>query len=100
MLLQRGMFAATRGPEWVWLAAGAVIAALVIAGLWWWQNVWFARVNWEFVALRLPTLLEGALLRERARGSAGPLPGGRPRRADQPVGAGPGGVGSLTAPLR
>ena len=60
MLLQRGLFPAARGPEWVWFAAGVVIAALVIAGLWWWQNVWFARVIWAFVALRLPTLLEGA----------------------------------------
>lgn len=60
ILLQRGMFPATRGPEWIWFAAGAAIAALVVAGLWWWQNVWFARVIWVFVALRLPTLLEGA----------------------------------------
>lgn len=60
ILLQRGMFPATRGPEWIWFAAGAAIAALVVAGLWWWQNAWFARVIWVLVALRLPTLLEGA----------------------------------------
>jgi len=60
ILLQRGLFPATRGPEWVWFAAGAAIAALVAAGLWWWQNEWFARVIWALVALRLPTLLEGA----------------------------------------
>lgn len=60
ILLQRGLFPATRGPEWVWFAGGVVVAALVIAGLWWWQNVWFARVIWALVALRLPTLVEGA----------------------------------------
>ncbi|MFW6084098.1 MAG: hypothetical protein ACODAA_02690 [Gemmatimonadota bacterium] len=60
VLLERGLFPATRGPEWVWFAAGVAIAALVIAGLWWWQNVWFARVVWALVTLRLPTLIEGA----------------------------------------
>jgi len=60
VLLERGLFPTARGPEWVWFAAGAAIAALVIVGLWWWQNAWFARVVWAVVALRLPTLLEGA----------------------------------------
>lgn len=69
VLLQRDLFPATRGPTWVWFAAGVVIAALVIAGLWRWQNVWFARVIWALVALRLPTLLEGAFF-----GSALELP--------------------------
>jgi len=59
VLLERGLFPTTRGPEWIWFVAGAAIAALVIAGLWWWQNRWFARVIWVVVALRLPTLLEG-----------------------------------------
>lgn len=60
VLLQRGLFPVTRGPTLVWFVAGVAIAALVIAGLWWWQNAWFARVIWVLVALRLPTLLEGA----------------------------------------
>lgn len=60
ILLQRGLFPATRGPTWVWFVVGVAIAALVILGLWWWQNPWFARVLWVLVALRLPTLLEGA----------------------------------------
>lgn len=60
MLLQRNLFPETRGPVWVWFAVGVAIAALVILGLWWWQNAWFARVLWVLVALRLPTLLEGA----------------------------------------
>ena len=60
VLLQRGLFPATRGPEWLWFALGVAIAGVVIAGLWWWQNAWFARVIWALVALRLPTLVEGA----------------------------------------
>lgn len=60
LLQQRGLFPATRGPVGVWFGVGAAIAALVVLGLWWWQNPWFARVIWVLVALRLPTLLEGA----------------------------------------
>jgi len=60
VLLQRGLFPDTRGPEWAWFVAGGAIAAIIVALLWWWQNAWFARVIWVLVALRLPTLLEGA----------------------------------------
>ena len=60
VLLQRGLFPGFRGPEWTWFVAGAAIAAVVITLLWWWQNAWFARAIWVLVALRLPTLLEGA----------------------------------------
>jgi hypothetical protein len=60
VLLERGLFPATRGPAWAWFVAGTAIAALVIWGLWWWRNPWFARVIWALVALRLPTLVEGA----------------------------------------
>lgn len=60
VLLQRGLFPAARGPEWVWFVIGAAIAAIVVALLWWWQNVWLARVIWALVAFRLPTLVEGA----------------------------------------
>ncbi|MDX1622916.1 MAG: hypothetical protein R3199_02930 [Gemmatimonadota bacterium] len=61
-LWERGLFPSARGPEWAWFAAGAAIALAVTAALWWWQNVWFARVLWALVALRLPTLIEGAFL--------------------------------------
>lgn len=60
VLLERGFFPTTRGPEWMWLVAGVVVGALVIWGLWWWQNAWFARAVWLLVALRLPTLIDGA----------------------------------------
>lgn len=61
-LLERGLFPQVRGPEWMWFGAGVAIGAIVVWGLWWWQNPWFARVIWALVALRLPTLIEGAFL--------------------------------------
>lgn len=60
VLLERGLFPSTRGPVWVWFVAGTLVGAIVVWGLWWWRNVWFARVLWVLVALRLPTLLETA----------------------------------------
>lgn len=60
VLYGEGFFPATRGPAWVWFAAGAAIGAVVVGGLWWWQSPWFARAVWLLVALRLPTLIEGA----------------------------------------
>ena len=61
-LLQRGLFPEARGPEWMWFGAGTLIGVVVVWGLWWWQNPWFARLVWLLVALRLPTLIEGAFL--------------------------------------
>lgn len=59
-LVERGLMPGARGPIWIWFLAGAAITAVVVWGLWWWQNVWFARVLWGVVTLRLPTLVEGA----------------------------------------
>ena len=61
-ILQRGLFPEARGPEWMWFGAGTLIGVVVVSGLWWWQNPWFARLVWLLVALRLPTLIEGAFL--------------------------------------
>jgi len=61
-LYERGLFPETRGPAWAWFAAGIAIAMVVVWGLWWWQSPWFARAIWLLVALRLPTLVEGAFL--------------------------------------
>lgn len=44
----------------VWLIAGAAVVAVVAAGLWRWQNPWFARVIWALHSLRLPWLIEHA----------------------------------------
>ena len=48
------------GPPWIWLVAGALVAAAVFYGLYFWQNVWFARVVWVVHGLRLPALVHGA----------------------------------------
>ena len=69
-LARAGHLPAGRGPVWVWLLVGAGILALVVWGLWSWQNVWFARAVWALHALRLPALIEGAFLRDGGAGSA------------------------------
>jgi hypothetical protein len=51
------------GAPLLWLLAGAIVAGLIFAGLYWWQNVWMARVVWLVHGLRLPALVEGAFLR-------------------------------------
>lgn len=60
VLFQRGLFPETRGPEAVWFLAGAAVAALFAWALWWGQWPWVAHLVWVFLALRLPTLVEGA----------------------------------------
>lgn len=67
-LLSAGMMPESRGPAWLWLAAGAAIGLGLTAGLWYWHNRWFARVLWGVVALRLPALIEGAFLGGGAEG--------------------------------
>ena len=65
---RRDALPADRGPAWLWLVAGAAITALVVWGLWRWQNAWFARAVWLIHALRVPTLIGGAFFpREHAR---------------------------------
>lgn len=50
------------GPPWIWMVIGAAIVAVVVWGLWTWQNVWFARAVWLIHALRVPTLIANAFL--------------------------------------
>lgn len=57
-----GTLPAGRGPAWAWLLFGALVLAVVFAGLWRWQNAWFARAIWALHALRLPALVEGGFL--------------------------------------
>lgn len=55
-----GFLPEDRGTIWVWLVVGVAILAVVFWGLWFWRNVWFARVVWALHALRLPALIEGS----------------------------------------
>jgi len=67
---QAGMLPERFGHPAIWLGAGAVVGCAVFAGLYWWQNVWFARVIWLVHGLRLPTLISGAFLRGTEGGIA------------------------------
>lgn len=60
------------GHPLAWLAAGAAVVALVFAGLWRWQNPWFARGIWAIHGMRLPALIEGAFLRPIGEGAVPP----------------------------
>jgi hypothetical protein len=59
-MMGRGMLPSRFGPPWVWLLAGAAVAALVFVGLFRWQNAWFARAVWAIHGLRIPALVSGA----------------------------------------
>ena len=53
-----------RGPVELWLALGAALSLVIFWGLWSWRNEWIARAVWALHALRLPTLIAGAFLRQ------------------------------------
>ena len=57
-----GVLPSDRGPAWVWLILGAIVAAAIFYGLLRWQNVIFARVIWVIHGLRLPALIGSAFL--------------------------------------
>ena len=48
------------GPPWAWLIAGAALAAFGFVGLYFWRNVWFARILWGLNGMRTPALIGGA----------------------------------------
>ena len=48
------------GPPLAWLIAGAGVAGFVFVGLYYWRNVWFARVVWVLNGARTPSLITGA----------------------------------------
>ena len=60
VMWRRGLMPPQFGAPVLWLVAGAVVSLAVFAGLYRWQNVWFARVVWAVHGLRLPTLIHGA----------------------------------------
>lgn len=63
---RNGPFHEPRGPVEVWLVLGALISLVVFWGLWSLRNEWIARAVWALHALRLPTLITGAFLRQHA----------------------------------
>jgi hypothetical protein len=61
VMWRRGTLPTTSwGPAWLWLVLGAVVAGLIFAGLYRWQNVWLARIVWAIHGMRLPALVHGA----------------------------------------
>ena len=65
-MMRRGMLPSRFGPPWIWMLAGAVVAALVFFGLSRWQNAWFARGVWAIHGLRIPALVTGAFFADEA----------------------------------
>jgi len=59
-MLESGTLPARLGSPWVWLVAGAAVAAFVFVGLYYWRNVWFARIVWVLNGARTPSLIGGA----------------------------------------
>jgi hypothetical protein len=64
-MMDRDMLPSRFGLPWIWLVAGAVVAALVFVGLYRWQNAWFARAVWAIHGLRIPALVSGAFFAEQ-----------------------------------
>ena len=60
IMARNGMLPSRFGPPWLWMLLGAIVAGVVFAGLWRWQNAWFARIVWLVHGLRIPALISGA----------------------------------------
>ena len=59
-MLDTGALPLRFGPPWAWLIAGAALAAFGFVGLYFWRNVWFARILWGLNGMRTPALIGGA----------------------------------------
>ena len=57
---RQGILPEARGPAWLWLLIGAVLAGMITYALWRWQRRWLALTVWTLQTLRIPVLLEGA----------------------------------------
>ncbi len=60
VMMGPGLLPSRFGSPWMWLVAGAVVAAIVFVGLYRFRNVWVARIVWGLHGLRLPVLIRGA----------------------------------------
>lgn len=67
VMMRSGMAPVRFGPPALWLVLGAVVGVGVAALLYWWQNVWFARIVWLVHGGRLPWVINGAFFAEAAR---------------------------------
>jgi hypothetical protein len=59
---RHGLLPTGRGPGWVWLILGGLVAAAIFVGLLRWQNAIFARVIWVIHGMRLPSLISSAFV--------------------------------------
>jgi hypothetical protein len=59
---RHGLLPVGRGPAWLWLIGGAIVAGAIFYGLLRWQNVIFARVIWVIHSMRLPSLISSAFI--------------------------------------
>ena len=57
-----GLLPAGRGPGWLWLILGGLVAGAIFVGLLRWQNATFARVIWVIHSMRLPSLIKSAFI--------------------------------------
>lgn len=57
---RQGILPEARGPAWLWLLIGALLAGLISYALWRWQHRWLALTIWALGTLRVPVLIEGA----------------------------------------
>jgi hypothetical protein len=57
-----GLLPSGRGPGWLWLIIGGLVAAAIFVALLRWQNVIFARTIWVIHSLRLPSLIGSAFV--------------------------------------
>lgn len=57
---RQGILPEARGPAWLWLLIGALLAGLISFAIWRWQRTWLVLLVWALQMLRLPALIEGA----------------------------------------
>ncbi|CAN5882046.1 hypothetical protein BH23GEM9_BH23GEM9_26360 [soil metagenome] len=57
---RQGILPEARGPAWLWLVLGALLAGGISYALWRYQKRWLALGIWALHTLRLPALIEGA----------------------------------------